>query len=150
MRRALYPAIDPLLRSLTNDRLYSQYDLTEAEYVRTVHESPAVVEKRLKMRGYEDSGWTAAVKGLENYDMLERASLRHTAGRWQYHVHLFGARSTRVYSHYEMRPDLRPLPGESLSEMKARLQEHLHPSWGRELEEGVTYVLGKHYEVDDL
>jgi len=56
--------------------------------------------------------------------------------RWQWHVHLWYMQGeTEIYSHYEMRPDMRRIDGEDKAEMIGRLKIHYRPS-GDEYREG--------------
>jgi len=149
--RNLYPALDRVLRPFG---LYAAYALNKAEFVTFRKETPAsAVSRVLTANGYERLGLLSAAKRKPATNIYDSGSYRRVDPenpRRQYHVHLFdGLLGTAVYSHYEYRPDLRPVAGESLREMVGRLREHYRPSWGSEWGDGTTYVMGKRCDVVD-
>lgn len=128
---------------------YAAYRLDEREYVGTVVEIADAegVADLLEDYGYEFSG-LAALKYHPETGAPDDASLRKVdpdRPRWQWHLHLFEtADGVEVYSHYEYRPDLRPVAGESLRECFDRLREHYRPTWDVHADrlEEATYFLG--------
>ena len=149
LRQVTYPAVDRLLEPVG---MYATYELTDAEFVTHVRDLDAAdVARILRGNGYESVSLLAALKKEPGGPRYDSASLRRVDPRnrrRQYHVHLFdGASGTAVYSHYEYRPDLAPVAGESLRDAVTRLREHYKPTWGREWGDGVTYVLGR---TDDV
>jgi len=148
--------IDGPLRELTGGKLYYAYELNKDEYVWSTPADLEAVVEWLTNREYEQSPRLFGIP-------LEAAKLHHETGNVhavslrrvdpdnparQWHVHLFEVDGVvDVYSHYEYRPDMRPINGESVGEAIDRLKQHKRPSWGSEWGNGVTYVLGDHCDV---
>lgn len=152
--------LDGPLRRLTNDRLYYSYGLEKAERIGTVavggNYGHKLIAHRLKTFGYENPPTFGgipleAAKTHPRTGHVHDYSLRRVDPeneKRQFHVHLFVVDGVvEVFSHLELRPDFRPVAGESLRDAYARLQEHLSPSWGPQWGDGTTYVLGGHDDV---
>jgi len=132
-------AADPLLRKIG---LYSSYQLSPEEYVGDLQVGWL---ETLQANGYEDSptflGITLeAAKTHPQTGNVHDVSLRKVDPNnpWrQYHIHVWSIEGeTECFSHFEYRPDFAILPGESLQEVKHRLQTHFRP-------EGNEYIRGK-------
>ena len=144
----LEQASRPLVRAgLLDDTLYAAYSLDRTECVGTVTDATADdVRSDLRREGYEPSGLLAALKlhpetGQPDAGSLRRVDPEHP--RWHWHVHLFAVDGdVEFYSHYEFRPDLGRIEGETHSERVQRLREHHRPTWGHRLRDETTYVLG--------
>ena len=155
--------IDGPLRRLSGGRLYYAYGLETAEGVGTVDSTywngdycSRVVVDHLKSGGYERPPRLAgipleAAKTHPDTGQVHDVSLRRVDPdnpTRQYHIHLFEVDGVvEVFSHLEMRPDFRPVAGESLADAYERLQEHLRPSWSSHWGDGTTYVLGDYCDV---
>jgi hypothetical protein len=138
MKPELLKAIDPLARKVG---LYTSYQLSQKEYV-GLFEAPI---SELKAAGYEHPPTFAGI-GLEAAKQhplnqsVHDVSLRKVDPnnpRMQYHIHIWDYRPKELYSHYEFRPDLKVLAGETLSEAIERLRTHYRPEWGE------SYIRGK-------
>ena len=145
-RRRLLPALDRLLGAVG---LYAAYELHPGESVGTVRPSGGVddVRAHLLERGYERSR-LAALKYHPGTGAREAGSLRRVDPdhpRRQWHVHLFvrDGGAVELFSHYEYRPDPRPLAGESVRECVERLREHYRPTWGTAWTDETTYAVGR-------
>jgi len=148
--------IDGPLRRLTGGRLYYAYELEKAERVKTVPNTLDAIAGYLTRRGYERPPRLGgipleAAKTHPDTGQVHDKSLRRVDPdnpRRQWHIHLFKVDGVvEVFSHYELRPDARPVAGESPTDAYERLQEHLRPSWGSEWGDGTTYVLGDYCDV---
>jgi len=148
--------IDGSLRRLTGGRLYYAYELEKAERVKTVPNTLDAIEGWLTRRGYEQPPRLAGIPleaakthpetGQVHDKSLRRVDPDNPTRQW--HIHLFEVDGVvEVFSHYELRPDVRRVAGESLTDAYGRLQEHLRPSWGSEWGDGTTYVLGAYCDV---
>jgi len=98
-------------------------------------------------QGYEPSplGLEAAKRhrqgGLHTL-ALRRVDPEHPTRQW--HVHAFEIDGElEIHSHYEYRPEVWPVAGESWQEAIQRAREHFRPSHGAEWGDGTTYVPGK-------
>ncbi|UBF23482.1 hypothetical protein HRTV-28_gp44 [Halorubrum tailed virus 28] len=150
--------LDPLLRRLTGDRLYYAYSLSRAERIGVAPAGGVV--RTLREAGYETPPRLGpipleAAKTRPGDDRVHDYSLRRVDPDHptrQFHVHAWSvADGVELWSHYEYRPDLRPVADESWGEAYARAREHLSPSWGPEWGDGTTYVPGRADEtVRDL
>lgn len=134
---------------------YSAYQLDESEFVGTTpYAIPGPKWYLTEKAGYEYNGLAALKYHWDDETKHDTGSYRKVDQdnpRYQYHVHLFlmGTDPTEptfhVASHYEMRPDLRPIADENLLEMYSRLRTHYRPEYGSE------YVQGKACEkVEEL
>jgi len=144
--------LDPILRRLTGDRLYYAYSLEPAEKI-GVAPHPTDVFATLREAGYERPPRLGPIpleaaktrRGVD--DRVHDYSLRRVDPDHptrQFHVHGWSvADGVELRSHYEYRPDLRPVAGETWAEASARAREHLSPSWGSEWGDGTTYVPGR-------
>lgn len=146
LQTKLMAAIDPIARRLG---YYTAYELDTQERVGFVNQDPITTRESLLMDGYEFSPTIAGVnleaaKLHPNTGEVHEVSLRKVDPddeRKQYHVHLWGDRSTSIFSHHEYRPDVCVLDTESMTEAKERLETHYRPEWGE------TYIRGKACEV---
>ena len=141
MLKRIKVAVDPILRSLTDDYLYAAYTLDESEYIGTIED----IDTLCKI-GYQKPPTVLgiqleAAKLHPETEQVHEHSFRKVADneRWQYHVHLWPTESGGydVYSHKEYRPDFGRIGSETNSERFERLDEHLNPTWGE------TYLLGE-------
>jgi len=149
--------IDGPLRRLSGGRLYYSYGLEKAERVAHVPQPlDTVVVPHLKSGEYERPPRLAgipleAAKTHPDTEQVHDKSLRRVDPqnpRRQWHIHLFEVDGVvEVFSHYEYRPDMRTVAGESFTDAYTRLKEHLRPSWGSEWGDGITYVLGDYCDV---
>jgi hypothetical protein len=145
-RRRLLPVLDRVLGSVG---LYAAYELHPEEFVGAIRLPRGVdaVREYLLERGYERSR-LAALKHHPETAATEDASLRRVdpdRPRRQWHVHLFarGDGVVELFSHYEYRPDPRPLADESARQCLERLREHYRPEWGTTWGGGTTYAVGR-------
>jgi len=141
----LRAAVDPFTRKTFG--LYAAYPLTSQEYIGTVKRADI---DALADKGYEPERLSAA-KRHPSSGRLHVASLRrvpsahpsaaegtalasYLSNQCQYHVHAFPTDADGFYdcfSHYELRPDLRPVAGETWSEAFDRMAAHYRPTWDR-------------------
>ncbi|MFW5896310.1 MAG: hypothetical protein ACOCUA_02890 [archaeon] len=145
-RVTLLPVVDRLAQQVGQ---YAAYQLDEREFVGTVTEVDDAegVASLLEEYGYEHGG-LAALKYHPETGAPDEGSYRKVdpdRPRWQWHVHLWSSDDgVEVYSHYEFRPDLRPVAGESTLECLDRLREHYDPTWDVNADdEEATYLLGE-------
>ena len=140
MKKLLVKA-DPIARRFG---FYTAYEIPEKEYVGSawfplgVHD----VRKYLLNNGYEELKLLEAAKFHPKTGDVHTYSARKVDSeipRWQYHAHVWNrdGDNIEVFSHYELRPDLRRINGESWNQMYDRLREHYRPDWGE------TYIRGK-------
>ncbi len=143
VRQQLYPPVDNVARATINK--YRAYELPAREHVGSVDQSVVQVRQHLVELGYE-FGYLSALKyhwekGAPDSGSYRRVDPAHP--RWQWHVHLFELGNTvDVASHYEYRPDLRCVAGETHPERVQRLREHYRPTWDTLQDDGATYFLG--------
>ena len=138
MNPELLKRLDPIARRFGG---YTAYTLSTEEFVGLVspHKQPSLYEL-----GYEKSPTFAGIS-------LEAAKIHPISGdthdvslrkidpqntRKQYHVHIWLYDPAEVYVHREYRPDIRPVSGESISEMIERLRTHYKPTYGENYEQG--------------
>jgi len=151
----LRAAVDPLVRPY---HLYTAYPLTDAEHIGTVAgESIRDARRALGMAGYEPQYLSAAKRHPETgalhdlsyrkvpdihpvFDPIVSGGLKpYDAEQCQLHVHAFDVPDgVAFYSHYELRPDLRPVAGETIGEAYRRLRTHYRPEYGDTYLRGVT------------
>lgn len=129
---------------------YVAYPLREAEYVGSVRKPVEEVRTDLVDLGYE-FGYLSSLKYHWETDDPDQGSYRRidpANERWQWHVHLFErGDSVELSSHYEYRPDVRRIAGETHSERIERLREHYRPTWNVGNPDGEpTYFLGRQCE----
>jgi hypothetical protein len=144
MKPELLKAIDPYLRRVG---LYSAYTLDEKEFVG--HADGWNIKKILKQNGYENPPTflgvqLQAAKLHPKHNVIHDWSFRKVDpenNRKQYHIHAWNVPSVQkaeLASHYEFRPDIAVLEGETLSDAIERLQTHYRPEWDTD-----EYVQGK-------
>ena len=116
--RRIIGRFDPLARRFG---YYTAYTLSEDEHIATVDSFTP-----------EDYGYSrsrlAALKHHWETNTVDTGSFRKVDldnPRWQWHIHTFS--NGDIASHYELRPDLRPI-NETLGEMKDRLERHYRPN----------------------
>jgi hypothetical protein len=159
MTTPLRARVDPFARALG---FYTAYRIDPAEHIRTIDKQVGPVAADFRRLGYRD---VPAIAGIPleaakehpaNDDQYHRVSLRRrplkhpTAAEGtpltserpqhcQYHVHLFQTDAgTELYSHYELRPDLGRLTGETVSDWINRLETHFQPAYGETYLRGVS------------
>jgi len=143
MNPELLKAIDPLARKVG---LYTSYELSEMEFVG--HADGWNIKEILKQNGYEKpptflSVQLQAAKLHPKHNVVHDWSFRKVDPeneRKQYHIHAWDVPSVQkaeLASHYEFRPDLKVLEGETLADAIERLRTHYRPSWGE------SYIRGK-------
>lgn len=130
--------LDPILRKVG---LYSSYTLRESEFVGTIPKSGRQI---LKRAGYEPVPEFGGIKLAaakqhpqtgETHDFSRRKVDPSDYTR-QFHVHgWLRGETIDLFSHAELRPDIRFLPAETPRETIVRLRSHYHP-------EGDEYVRG--------
>lgn len=147
--RALRTISRPLLRvGVLDSPWYASYELHEAEHIATIAQPVERVVDELESMGYEAST-LAALKLHPEYGVADAGSYRRVSTHnphWQWHVHVFDVArdATDVFSHYEYRPDVRPLGDETLCEAAYRLREHYRPTWNTSApDDEATYYLGE-------
>ena len=127
---------------------YTSYELTEPEFI-------GIAKSRHLRKKLERDGWTrpptiagiplSAVKTHPDTGQPHNWTLRYPdpdRPRQQYHLHAFKtSQGTEVACHYELRPDLKMLEGESPQDRRDRLTTHYRPKWGED------YIRGKHPEA---
>lgn len=146
--------LDPYIRRATGGRLYYAYGL-DGEHVGTfptgVVLSPQHWVVILIREGYEPTPTLGpipleAAKTRRGDTRTHDISLRRIDPdnpRRQWHLHgWIESDGLNLHSHYEYRPDLRPVAGETWGEAIDRAREHLKPSWGTEWGDGTTYLPG--------
>lgn len=131
--KQLLQQINPLARKVG---LYTSYELDPKELIGTAR--AADIEAKFREMGYENPPTMfgiplSAAKTHPDNQTVHDLSLRKVdllRPRWQWHIHVWDrVTEFEVYSHYEMRPDMRLLDGESLTDCRNRLQTHFSPSW---------------------
>jgi len=139
MKPELLKAIDPYVRKIG---LYTSYELSEKEFVGLVDLTDI---DSLYEHGYEEAPTFAGI-GLEAAkihpisETVHDLSLRKIDpenNRKQYHIHIWMYDPAEIWAHHELRPDIRPVGGESLREMYQRLRTHYRPTYGE------NYIKGK-------
>jgi hypothetical protein len=142
----LLKAINPIARRLGG---YTAYTLSEREYVGTV-ENDSDLQTVLRSRGYGDAPRVLGIRLQATKLHPESGDVHDWALRkvspvdesMQYHIHGWqSSAGTEIFSHYEYRPDLAALSGESQSERESRLRTHYRPTWGTD------YIRGKRDET---
>lgn len=141
-------AVDPLAKSVGKFTSYQldPYEKVGEEYFHDV----ADAADYLRRQGYERNALAAAKQHPAPHSALDHGSYRRvpddhpfpdTPGngiprivreydpvQCQYHVHLWPvADGIEFFSHYEVRPDLRPVGDESLTDAYRRAREHYRP-----------------------
>lgn len=138
----LLERIDPIARKFG---LYTSYELSEKEYVGDAN--PSTVVETLQEAGYEAPPTflgvpLAASKTHPETKTTHDVTLRKInpkRPRSQWHIHIWFIEDTaEVFSHYEYRPDIEPIAGESWIDMKSRLKTHFKPEWGTDYLRGVS------------
>ncbi len=143
IRRSLLPPLDPILRQVGG---YTAYQLHEDEFIGVTEAIDD--EAALKALEYEPSV-LAAAKYHPRSARTDDGSWRRIDPdnpRWQWHVHRWRRHdgSTELFSHYEYRPDLRPIAGESPAELYQRIRDHYYPRWNNQFpDEDANYFLGE-------
>jgi len=142
MNPTLLKKLDPIARRIG---LYTSYTLDEAEYIGD--SKPAVV-RELREGGYETPPTfmgipLAAAKEHPETGRVHDYSFRKVGAnpRMQYHIHLWYKQSSKdveLYSHYEFRPDFKPVGEETTGEMIERLRTHYRPDYSNG-----EYIQGK-------
>ena len=117
---------------------YTSYTLSEGEHVGETPEPPLLTAGVLRAGGYEPLRLSAAKRHPED-GRLMLADLRRVDRddvTRQYHVHLWRSEGggTEVFSHRELRPDIRPVGEESVRDAYERVRTHYRP--GDTYEEG--------------
>jgi len=121
--------------------LYSSYQLSKDEFIGRLERG---WKETLEANGYEPSPTfmgisLEAAKTHPESGEAHDYSLRKVdpeSPRWHFHAHFWiTGHHTAAFSHYEMRPDIAILEGESLSDAKQRLSTHYRP-------EGDEYLKG--------
>ena len=132
--------LDPIARKFG---LYTSYTLDESEFLgKASKESVNLLEF---------VGWEApptmfgisleAAKKHPETGMVHTNSLRKIVQnnpKWQYHLHVFpvNAQTVSLACHKELRPDFTQIAGETLPEMKTRLERHFRPEYGTDYFQG--------------
>jgi hypothetical protein len=138
----LLERIDPIARKFG---LYTSYELDAKEYIGKAN--PSTVVQRLQEAGYEAPPTflgvpLAASKTHPETNTTHDVTLRKIdpkRPRSQWHIHIWFIEDTaEVFSHYEHRPDIRPIAGESWIDMKTRLKTHYRPIYGDDYLQGVA------------
>lgn len=122
--------VDPIARQFG---YYTAYTIREPEFIGYLDADAPIW--LLEEAGYEHPPSVAGIRleagKRDGEGDPHDFSARKVAANpiWQYHVHLFqeGERY-RVATHKELRPDLWPLPGESLMDARQRLRTHYDPN----------------------
>ena len=141
--------LNPLAKRLG---LYTSYELTPKEFVGVADRR--CIASRLRARGYRSpprvagiplsAAKTHPVTGAIHDLTLRKPDPQDHAR--QYHIHGFRFDSMlAIATHYELRPDLCKLPGETHGDRVARLRTHYRPVWGDDYVRGKT--CGKLEEV---
>ena len=141
-RQRLLAALDPFAR---RHGKYTAYELPTDEFIGDLPRTEESVD--LSEHGYESHALSAA-KFHPVTGALDDSSWRRVDPdnpRWQWHVHVWHRDDrAELFSHYEYRPDLRVLWGESWSDFTQRLHDHYYPKWDTNHgAEEATYFLGK-------
>ena len=136
--------LDPIARKIG---FYTSYTLDEAEYI---GDGKLAIVRQLREGGYETPPTfagipLAAAKEHPETGRVHDVSLRKVDEdnpRMQYHIHYWIERTgdeaeVEIYSHYEFRPDFKPVGEETTGEMIERLRTHYRPVYGDD------YVQGK-------
>lgn len=139
--------LDPIARKLG---FYSAYELSSEEYlgeIKTIDDdgygylkyaltSEMGYEKSPKLMGIR----LEAAKISPHWATVHDYSYRKVDPenpRWQWHIHVWeNSAHSEIYSHYEYRPDVTLIDGESVSEAIERLRTHYRPSWGEDYLKG--------------
>lgn len=146
--------IDPIVRKLSGDRLYTSYEIDEKEFVGKIALPESYeMESFLKQNGYENI-WFEATKTHPETGETHELSMRKTHGMMdtspytirgtglreydfrqrQWHVHGFRVDGyMEFYSHYELRGDPWPIGSECISEAIRRMRSHYRPTWDRDI-----------------
>ena len=123
---------------------YTAYTLTVPEFI-GVTQSDNLRETLLR-QGYEPPPklWIIPLSAAKTHPVtgdIHAWTLRQIdsdSPRHQYHIHVFTTDTgLSVASHYELRPDLKRIAGETHKERMDRLRTHYRPVWGDE------YIRGK-------
>lgn len=143
LRQSVLPRLDPFLRQVGG---YTAYQLHEDEFIGVTVD----IDDRASLDelGYEPS-YLAAAKYHPRTRRTDDGSWRRVDPenvRWQWHVHRWRRPdgSTELFSHYEYRPDLRPIAGETTDELLQRIRDHYYPRWNNQFrDEDANYFLGE-------
>lgn len=142
MNPELLKAIDPIVRKVG---LYTSYELHESEFVGEVPYAIPGIQYYLPENGYEKPPTFLGVP-------LQAAKLHPETGdvhdwsyrkvdpennRKQYHIHGWEhnikdptEKYHEIASHWEYRPDVCRVAGETIGEAIERLRTHFKPDWG--------------------
>ena len=142
MNPTTFKKLDPIARKIG---FYTSYTLDEAEHIGDG--KPAIV-RQLREGGYESPPTFAGIPLAAAKEHPETGQVHDYTfrkvdtekPRMQYHVHLWykqSAKDVEIYSHYEFRPDFKPVGEETTGEMIERLRTHYRPVYGDD------YVQGK-------
>lgn len=146
-RQELLARIDPIARQFNK---YTAYELAIDEFVGYLPEGK--FQDELRDHAYEINMLSAAKFHPES-GFVDDWSLRRVDSeqpQWQWHIHLWerAGGSMEVFSHYELRPDPRPLEGENIPDMRDRIREHYNPTWDTNAPDAeATYFLGDMCDV---
>ncbi len=144
MKPTTLKKLDPIARKIG---LYTSYELDEEEYVGTVHIDDAIDVLQTE---YETPPTfmgipLAAAKEHPETGEVHDVSLRKVDEdnpRMQYHIHYWvqggDEYQAELYSHYEFRPDFKPVGDETTGEMINRLRTHYRPDYSNG-----EYIQGK-------
>jgi len=159
----LRAAVDPVTRKTLG--LYAAYSLTSEEYIGTVKTDTFTPEgfspERLSAaKRHPESGRLHVASLTRTPDEHPDAALgtglvEYDPGQTQFHVHAFNTDVTGfldVFSHYELRPTLRPVADENWGEAISRMAAHYRPTWDRPnvAREEWTYLRGVEDPVLDI
>jgi hypothetical protein len=142
MKPTTLKQLDPIARRIG---LYTSYTLDEAEYIGKAQYALPGIQRPLLDGGYETPPTfmgipLAAAKEHPETGQVHDWTYRtvdEDNPRMQYHVHGFHRDYQKgpehayeeIYSHYEFRPDFKPVGEETTSEMIERLRTHYRPDY---------------------